>query len=72
MVRFVKTRPSVWQGNGFGTDRAEWVALIGDIEVGRFENNGRLNEAFGSYPMTSSTTAWKKAVRDMAAGGKYL
>lgn len=66
-VRFVKTCPTGWNGNGFGTSKADWIALVGDVEVGRFENDGRVAIAFGEHALTRRTTGWRQAVLRAAA-----
>jgi hypothetical protein len=71
-VRFVKTAAVIWQGNGFGDSRADWVALIGDVLVGVFANDGRISQAFGSATLTRSTTTWKRAVRQIADRGDWI
>lgn len=36
-MRLIKTKPTEWQGNGFGTNNAEWVVKDADyISVRKF------------------------------------
>lgn len=71
-VRFVRTSGTAWQGNGFGTHRAEWAAFIGDVQVGAFECDGRVSEAFGYRGLPRMTNTWKDLVRAYAARGDWL
>lgn len=68
-VRFVITAPRTWNGNGFGDSPAHWVALIGDVEVGRYE--GHFAWVFGERDMYFDTgvNRWKQAVCREAAKG---
>jgi hypothetical protein len=69
-VRFAKTKPSLWNGNGFGTSTAEWVALMGDVEVGRYERDGYVADVFGDNHFGStSVTRWKRSILRIAAKG---
>lgn len=68
-VRFIKTFPSVWNGNGFGTSTAEWVAFVGDVEVGHYRADGRNVDLFGS-PWFHGVTRWKNDIKRYAS--RYL
>lgn len=68
-VTFHITNPRVWQGNGFGDAPAHWVAMIGDVEVGRYE--GYWAEVFGNRTVwgDSGIPRWKAAVIRAAEKG---
>lgn len=68
-VRFVITRSRLWNGNGFGHSPANWVALMGDVEVGRY--SGHDGDIFGQRELYFETgvNRWKQAVCREAAKG---
>jgi hypothetical protein len=67
-AQFIKTRPTMWGGNGFGTDGAEWVAFVGDTQVGHYANGGRNVDVFGQRGWYGvSATAWRRAIQAQAA-----
>ena len=69
MIRFIKTFPPVWNGNGFGNSTAEWVAFAGDVQVGHYRNDGRDVDLYGQR-WFSGVNAWKRDIRKFAE--KYV